>query len=189
MVDGSTASIRPTLDRLTDVHAVEHALSSDGANLFISALLIRLTDVRCTGAIGVAGNSRVPSQTLTVRAVVLRHAEGALAAEVIEADVHAVLDALLSGGEDALLIMGALLISLAEVLRRYLTLTGGVTGVARQTLTDCLVCSANAVGVQSAANVAADVGAVLQAGQHPAAGLEVGTGAVIVAAVHHRLTA
>ena len=94
-------------------------------------------------------------------AVVLGHAECTLTTQVVEANVHTVFH--IFTGEQALFVVRTLLIALAKMLCWNLTLTGGIADETWQTLAHCLVTTANAVGVQTTADVAAHIRAVLQA--------------------------
>lgn len=64
-------------------------------------------------------------------AVIFSHTESALTAKMIETNVHAILDAQLTGSDDALLIMRTFFISGTKVLGGDVALSSGISSVSR----------------------------------------------------------
>lgn len=119
--------------------------------------------------------------------MVLWQASGSLAAKVIKTNIDTVFNVFRR--ENALLIVRTLFVALAEVLRWNVTLSSGVACKARQTLTDGLVSTANAVGVDATANARANIRAVLHSREHSPARLKFSTKTIVGTTVLYWLAA
>lgn len=122
---GRAVGIRAAADAAASVHAVEDAGPGQRTHLVLLAVVVGLAVVGSAAAFRIGGQSRVAGEALARRVVLATSAVGSFWTPLAVADVDTVADAVVR--ENARLIFRALVVVVAQMLRRLLAAVRGIT--------------------------------------------------------------
>lgn len=162
---------------LTHVHTIEYSFAGCRTGLVFPTLPIRLAQIRSAGTGRVTTNASIALKTLTLRSMVSADTVSAFTTRLSETNVDAIPDVFIR--ENTLLVVRALVVSIAQMFRWFLTASDGIANKTGQTFADCLMASSHAMGVQTAPHIQTNIGTVFEPVLHSPTGLGVRTTGIV----------